>query len=272
LERELVATAEAGHGFEATQCVGASSQQRFVDAVLAGALDSEEIKDEALAVGCDPDDDYGLLIVASLVGTSRVSLREAGPTVLRGASQFIKGLLRTEPWDHIAFLLPAASQHWGDTLAAIELGIAETPVFAVAAPPRPLTLAASLYRSIRPHIAVVASTSLASTVIAWSTALSLGVLGSIPAEVRMTFVDDALGILAKLPSPRHRELLRTLEVLHYTGGGIEQTGRQMQLHQNTIRYRLNRLQDLLVPRQATFARFTSSRSALSSAWRLRQAM
>ncbi|WP_345712462.1 PucR family transcriptional regulator, partial [Kineococcus glutinatus] len=69
-------------------------------------------------------------------------------------------------------------------------------------------------------------------------------LRAVPEQLRRAFAADVLGPLLD-GSPAHAELLATLRAFVECSGSWSRTAQRLHLHQNTVRYRVARLEDLL---------------------------
>ncbi|MGK5553290.1 PucR family transcriptional regulator [Actinomadura kijaniata] len=71
-----------------------------------------------------------------------------------------------------------------------------------------------------------------------------GLLGRLPEDVRRTFRHQVLGQIAEYDRRSHSDLLGTLQVFLECSGSWTVCARRLHMHVNTLRYRINRIEEL----------------------------
>ncbi|TMS00725.1 PucR family transcriptional regulator [Nonomuraea basaltis] len=89
-------------------------------------------------------------------------------------------------------------------------------------------------------------------------------LASLPASVRRSFRDHLLGPVAEYDARHGSELLRTLDTFLETCGSWQRTADELYVHVNTLRYRMQRIEELTGRRMSSMRDRTDLYLALRS--------
>ncbi|HEX2038792.1 MAG TPA: helix-turn-helix domain-containing protein, partial [Acidimicrobiales bacterium] len=115
----------------------------------------------------------------------------------------------------------------------------------VPAEPVPLaTTVANVYREAQRYLVLAEADDRGSGLVSMKELRLYGVFAGIPVSDRIEFVRDTLGPVLDLPEHKARELLETLEAVYRCRGRIADAAATLHLHQNSVRYRLARVEEL----------------------------
>ncbi|MFC6005447.1 PucR family transcriptional regulator, partial [Streptomonospora nanhaiensis] len=89
-------------------------------------------------------------------------------------------------------------------------------------------------------------------------------LASLPGSVRRSFRDHLLGPVAEYDARHGSELLRTLDIFLETCGSWQRTADELYVHVNTLRYRMQRIEELTGRRMSSMRDRTDLYLALRS--------
>jgi DNA-binding PucR family transcriptional regulator len=89
-------------------------------------------------------------------------------------------------------------------------------------------------------------------------------LASLPSSMRRSFRDHLLGPVAEYDARHGSELLRTLDTFLETCGSWQRTADELYVHVNTLRYRMQRIEELTGRRMSSMRDRTDLYLALRS--------
>jgi hypothetical protein len=223
------------------------AQAAFIDRLLEGHWQDEaEARAHALALGHDLRPDCGLLLVMSSSGQDTLRLRGAATLVAESVERAVEGPLRTLPLPHVVILVPSPSEDaWTTALRRAE-GVAHAQrLTLVPSEPVPLTTTlAGVYRDAQRYLLLAEADDRGSGLVSMKELRLYGVFAGIPVSDRVEFVRDTLGPVLDLSEHKARELLETLESVYRCKGRIADAAADLHLHQNSVRYRLARVEEL----------------------------
>lgn len=246
---DVVDAVEAGHATEREQRLSGrvQAQAAFVDRVLEGHWESEaEIRSQASALGHDLGRMCGLLLLLPAGGQDTEGLRGAASRLVGRVAGAIEGPMRTLPVLHVLVLASTpSSRSWTESLdclatAAVEERLLVVPVEATAH----ANALANVYRRAQRYLPLAHSANSGPGVVTVKDLRLYAVLAGIPLADRVEFVRDMLGPVLDLPPHKAEELLETLESVYRRRGRIAEAAAELHLHQNSVRYRLNRIEQL----------------------------
>jgi hypothetical protein len=223
------------------------AQAAFIDRLLEGHWDDEgQARSHARALGHDLGPACGMLLVLPAAAQDSDQLRAGASAVVASLPEAVEGPLRALPVPHVLALLPVRSErHWTDALDAVaDLAVSERVAIV---PTEPVALPTSLpavYRHAKRYLALVDAEGRGPGVVTVAELRLYAMLAGIPVSDRVEFVRDMLGGILDLPDHKARELLDTLEALYRRKGRIVDVAAELHLHQNSVRYRLGRVEEL----------------------------
>ena len=223
------------------------AQAAFVDRLLEGHWDDEaDARSHARALGHDLRPDCALLLVVPAAGQDVERLRHAASVLARAVDRAVEGPLRTLPAPHVVVLVPSPSEDaWASALRRAE-GVAQAERLTVV-PSEPVPLATTLsvvYRQAQRYLVPAEAEGHGCGLVTVEELRLYGMFARIPVRDRVEFVRDMLGPVLDLPEHKARELLETLDVLYRCKGRIAAAAADLHLHQNSVRYRLARIEEL----------------------------
>lgn len=240
---------ETGYATEREQRLSGQvrAQAAFVDRLLEGNWDTDaEIGTEAGALGHDLSRLCGLLMLLPGATHDTEGLRTAASDLAAKVAGAVEGPMRTLPVLHVVVLLPVASTSaWAHAMATVAAVADHHRLVIVPVEPTAHATALShLYRRAQRYLTLAHSAGADSGVVTVKDLRLYAVLAGIPLADRLDFVRDMLGPIVDLPAHKTDELLETLEVVYRRRGRIAEAAADLHLHQNSIRYRLNRIEQL----------------------------
>lgn len=246
---DVLDAVETGYATEREQRLSGRvrAQAAFVDRLLEGQWDSDEdIQAQASALGHDLSRLSGLLVLLPGGSQDTEGLRAAAADLSAKVVGAVEGPMRTLPALHIVTLLPVASTAaWSQAMATVaEVADDHRLVIVPVEPTRHASALAHLYRRAQRYLLLAHSAGADRGVVTVKDLRLYAVLAGIPLADRLEFVRDMLGPVLDLPSHKSDELLETLEVVYRRRGRIIEAAADLHLHQNSIRYRLNRIEQL----------------------------
>jgi DNA-binding PucR family transcriptional regulator len=100
------------------------------------------------------------------------------------------------------------------------------------------------YRRLR-HLLPAAQSQSGASQLLWEMELAVdGLLSGLGETARERYIVPVLGTLLREPERRKSQLLRTLETLEATHGGLASAAAQLNVHPKTLQYRLRRVGEL----------------------------
>lgn len=223
------------------------AQAAFIDRLLEGHWDDEaDARAHARALGHDLRPACGLLLVMPAAGQDVERLRKAASVLVRAVDGAVEGPLRTMPVPHVVVLVPSPSADaWATALRRAE-GVAHAERLTVvpAEPVSPATTLSVVYRQARRYLVPSESEGHGCGLVSVKELRLYGMFAGIPVSDRVEFVRDMLGPVLDLPEHKARELLETLDVVYRCKGRIADAAADLHLHQNSVRYRLARIEEL----------------------------
>lgn len=223
------------------------AQATFIERVLEGRWDDDvEIRSQAHALGHELAPHCGLAVVLPGAGQDVEALRGGVARLVDRLGRAVEGPLRTAPTAHIVVLasFPAPQDWWNlvqraaDVIEAEHLLVVPTEPVAVV-----LDLATS-YRRLCRYLPLAHGVVPGAGVAGAKELRLQAVLKGIAVQERVEFVREVLGPVLDLPRHKATELLDTLACLYRRKGRVADVAADLHLHQNSIRYRLNRIEEL----------------------------
>lgn len=223
------------------------AQATFVDRVLDGYWGNEaEIRSGGAALGNDLGKLCGLLMLMPAGGQDAETLRAAASKTAARVAGAFEGPMRTLPTLHVVLLLAVETMsEWPDALETVKDVAAEERLIVVPADPtaHPTQLT-HVYRRAQPYLTLAHAVGAGAGIVTVKDLRLYAVLAGIPLSDRVEFVRDMLGPVLDLPEHKSTELLDTLDAVYRRRGRIADAARALHLHQNSVRYRLNRIEQL----------------------------
>jgi hypothetical protein len=223
------------------------AQATFVDRVLDGYWDNEgEIRSGGAALGNDLGKLCGLLMLLPAGGQDAESLRAAASKMAGRVPGAFEGPMRTLPTLHVVLLLAVGSMPaWPEALEAVkDLATGERLIVVPAEPTAQVNKLTHVYRRAQPYLTLAHAVGSGAGIVTVKELRLYAVLAGIPLSDRIEFVRDMLGPVLDLPEHKANELLDTLDAVYRRRGRIADAARALHLHQNSVRYRLNRIEQL----------------------------
>lgn len=240
---------ETGYATEREQRLSGQvrAQAAFVDRLLEGHWDAEaEIRSQAAALGHDLGRLCGLLMLLPAAGQDTEALRSGASRVAAKVPGAVEGPMRTLPTLHVVVLAPTpALAAWDETVEVVANAAEAERLVAVPVDPTPHACAlAHLYRRAQRYLPLAHAARAGAGMVTVKDLRLYAVLAGIPLTDRVEFVRDMLGPVLDLPAHKAEELLETLEAVYRRRGRIAEAAAELHLHQNSVRYRLNRIEQL----------------------------
>lgn len=223
------------------------AQAAFIDRLLEGHWEDDDLaRSHARALGHDLGSPCGMLLVLPAADQDTEQLRAGASAIVGIIPDAVEGPLRALPVPHVLALLPVRSErHWTDALDAVaDAAVAEGVAVVPTEPTSPPTSLPAVYRQAKRYLALVDAEGRGPGVVTVKELRLCAMLAGIPVSDRIEFVRDMLGGVLDLPDHRARELLDTLEALYRRRGRIADAAAELHLHQNSVRYRLGRIEEL----------------------------
>lgn len=223
------------------------AQSAFIDRLLEGHWDDDGLaRSHARALGHDLGSACGMLLVLPAAAQDIEQLRAGASAVVGLLPAAVEGPLRALPVPHVLALLPVQSErHWAEALDTVaDAAVAERVAVVPTEPTSPPTSLPAVYRHAKRYLALVDAEGRGPGVVTVKELRLCAMLAGIPVSDRVEFVRDMLGGVLDLPEHRARELLDTLEALYRRKGRIVDAAAELHLHQNSVRYRLGRIEEL----------------------------
>jgi DNA-binding PucR family transcriptional regulator len=154
--------------------------------------------------------------------------------------------MRTLPTLHVVVLLATESMaDWPEALEKVkEVASQERLIVVPADPTAHVTQLTHVYRRAQPYLTLAHAVGAGAGIVTVKELRLYAVLAGIPLSDRVEFVRDMLGPVLDLPEHKATELLDTLDAVYRRRGRIADAARALHLHQNSVRYRLNRIEQL----------------------------
>lgn len=223
------------------------AQAAFIDRLLEGHWDDEaDARSHARALGHDLRPGCGLFLVVPAAGQDAERLRTAASVLAQAVDRAVEGPLRTLPVPHVVVLVPSPSEDaWAAALRRAEgVALAERLTVVPAEPtPRATTLSV-VYRQAHRYLVLAEADGRGCGLVTVKELRLFGMFAGIPVSDRVEFVRDMLGPVLDLPEHKARELLETLDAVYRRRGRIADAAADLHLHQNSVRYRLARIEEL----------------------------
>ena len=240
---------ETGYATEHEQRLSGKvrAQAAFVDRLLEGHWDDErEIRSQAAALGHDLGRPCGMLLVMPAGGQDTESLRRGAAALAAAVPGALEGPMRSLPTLHVVLLLAGEdSAAWDSALeAARGMAIAERLLVVPADPMPHVTTLVHVYRRAQRYLTLAHAAGSGPGLVTVKDLRLYAVLAGVPLADRVEFVRDMLGPVLDLPPHKSKELLETLEAVYRRKGRIAEAAADLHLHQNSVRYRLNRIEEL----------------------------
>jgi hypothetical protein len=227
--------------------------------LLSGFAAPADIRARLAACGLDPDGTF-LTVVASITGLPGAAPARhpaagglAAEVIRSLAPKTVVAALDGETGDAVLAVLPVSAQRAGallDTIIAgvgclqpglgggrLAVGVSE-PATGAAALSRAVVEARHAHRTAIPRatpVAVVSSAELSSHLV---------LLADVPADRRRTFRSRLVGPLAEYDREHGADLVRTLETFLACAGSWTRCAERMHVHVNTLRYRVQRIEQI----------------------------
>ena len=223
------------------------AQAAFIDRLLEGHWDDEgQARSHARALGHDLGSACGMLLMLPAAAQDGEQLRAGAAAIVGRVQDAFEGPLRTLPVPHVLALLPVRSErHWTDVLDTVDdIAVSERVAVVPTEPIAPPTSLPAVYRHAKRYLSLVDAEGRGPGVVTVTELRLCSMLAGIPMSDRVEFVRDMLGGILDLPEHKGRELLDTLEALYRRKGRIADVAVELHLHQNSVRYRLGRIEEL----------------------------
>lgn len=240
---------EAGYATEREQHLTGQvrAQATFVDRLLEGHWDDEtRIRSRGSAVGYDLGKLCGLLLVMPSGGRDTEAVRNGAARLAARVPGAFEGSLRSLPCLHVIVVVPVPTPTaWVDAMQALAETARNERLVVVPVEPTPLVSSlAHLYRRAQRYLRLAHSAGSGPGIVTVRDLRLYAVLARIPLNDRIDFVRDLLGPVLDLPEHKATELLDTLDAVYRRRGRIAEAAADLHLHQNSVRYRLNRIEQL----------------------------
>jgi hypothetical protein len=227
--------------------------------LLSGFAAPADIRARLAACGLDPDGQF-LTVVASITGVPR-TVPACHPASTGLAAEVIRSLvphtvvaaLEGEPGDAVLAVLPVAAQRAGALLGTITDGVGciepglRGGRLAVGVS-EPATGAAALCRAVvearHAHRTAVQRATPVAVISAAELSSHLVLLAEMPADRRRLFRGRLVGPLAEYDREHGADLVRTLEAFLACAGSWTRCAERMHVHVNTLRYRVQRIEQI----------------------------
>jgi hypothetical protein len=223
------------------------AQAAFIDRLLEGHWHDEgQARSHARALGHDLGRACGMLLVLPAAAQDGEQLRAGAAAIVGGLPEAVEGPLRTLPVPHVLALLPVRSdRHWTDALDAVaDIAVNERVAVVPTDPVTPPTSLPAAYRHAKRYLALVDAEGRGPGLVTVTELRLCAMLAGIPMSDRVEYVRDMLGGILSLSEHKARELFDTLEALYRRKGRIIDVAAELHLHQNSVRYRLGRIEEL----------------------------
>lgn len=223
------------------------AQATFVDRLLEGHWDDEaRIRSRGSALGYDLGKLCGLLMVMPSGGRDTDAVRNGAARIAARVPGAFEGPLRSLPCLHVIVVVPIATMTaWTDALETVAEVARNERLVVVPVEPTPLVSSlAHLYRRAQRYLRLAHSAGSGPGIVTVRDLRLYAVLARIPLNDRVDFVRDLLGPVLDLPEHKANELLDTLDAVYRRRGRIAEAAVDLHLHQNSVRYRLNRIEQL----------------------------
>ncbi|HEV3230672.1 MAG TPA: helix-turn-helix domain-containing protein [Candidatus Dormibacteraeota bacterium] len=223
------------------------AQAEVIDEVLRGDFtDEADVVARAAELGLDLDGPVGLLLVAA-PGPANEDLvpRSAAAAIARRLPGAIDGGAQSAP-AHVRLLLPGVDDSdWPGVIETVERIAAEERVLVLAQAPvdGPLQINQA-YQRAEQRLPLARRVFLRRLVVPVSDLDVYSLLQAAPAAERRAFMRDVLGAVLDLPTAQAITLLDTLVAIHEAGGRLAAAAVRLNLHVNTIKQRVRRLETL----------------------------
>jgi len=223
------------------------AQAEVIGEVLRGDFsDEEEVIARATEVGLDLSRPVGLLLVAAPARADEDLVpRSAAAAIARRVAGAIEAGAESDP-AHVRLLLPGQDpQTWPATLDLIAQVAAEERVLVLAQPPvdGPLGLKQAYQRAVA-RLPLARRVFIRRLVVPVSDLDVYSLLQGAPADERREFMREVLGDVLDLPSAQAVALVETLGALFDSGGRLGAAATRLNLHVNTVKQRVRRLETL----------------------------
>lgn len=240
---------ETGYATEREQRLSGQvrAQATFVDRLLEGHWDDEmRIRSRGSALGYDLGKLCGLLMAMPTGGRDTEAVRGGAARLAARVPGAFEGPLRTLPCLHVIVVLPVVSPTaWTEALETVAEVARHERLLVVPVEPTPLVSSlAHLYRRAQRYLRLAHSAGSGPGIVTVRDLRLYAVLARIPLNDRVDFVRDLLGPVLDLPEHKATELLDTLDAVYRRRGRIAEAAGDLHLHQNSVRYRLNRIEQL----------------------------
>lgn len=240
---------ETGYATEREQRLSGQvrAQATFVDRLLEGHWDDEtRIRSRGSALGYDLGKLCGLLLAMPTGGRDAEAVRNGAARLAARVPGAFEGPLRTLPCLHVIVVVPVASvTAWTEALQTVgDVARAERMIIVPVEPTDQVTSLAHLYRRGQRYLRLAHSAGSGPGIVTVRDLRLYAVLARIPLNDRVDFVRDLLGPVLDLPEHKANELLDTLDAVYRRRGRIAEAAADLHLHQNSVRYRLNRIEHL----------------------------
>jgi hypothetical protein len=222
-------------------------QSEVVGELLRGDFSDEaQMAARAAEVGLDLSGPVALLLIA-VPGHADEDLipRSAAAAIARRLPRAVDGGAQTDP-AHVRILLPGiAEPDWPGTLHSLEHLAAEDRVLILTHPPvvGPVALKQA-YRRAAERLPLARGIFLRRPVVPVSELDVYALLQATPAADRREFMREVLGPVLDLPSNQAISLMQTLGAIFDTGGRLATAAAILNLHVNTVKQRVRRLESL----------------------------
>lgn len=223
------------------------AQAAFIDRLLEGHWDDEpEIRSHAATLGHELGRTCGMLFLLPAGGQHTETLRSAAAAVAAATPGAMEGPMRSLPILHVVLLCAApGSAAWAASLAAAdEVAVAERLVVVPADPVPYAHTLVHVYRRAQRYLTLTHTAGSGPGIVTVKDLRLYAVLAGVPLADRVEFVRDVLGPVLDLVPHKAKELLETLEAVYRRKGRIAEAAADLHLHQNSVRYRLNRIETL----------------------------
>ena len=158
----------------------------------------------------------------------------------------MEGPMRSLPTLHVVLLLAApTATAWNDALDAVSgMAARERLVVVPAEPVTHVNTLVHVYRRAQRYLTLAHAAGSGPGIVTVKDLRLYAVLAGVPTADRVEFVRDMLGPVLDLPPHKAKELLDTLEAVYRRKGRIAEAAADLHLHQNSVRYRLSRIEAL----------------------------
>lgn len=172
------------------------------------------------------------------------AVREAMLALAEELPGAVLGPVLRRPESHSVMLVPLRRGGWSGLLERLRASVDGLGAVVLADLPDGLEAMRARYAASVEHLHLAYALRTCARVITIDYLLIIGALCRMPYDQRLQFVRNMFGPVLALPAERARLYLETLDALLETGGKIRPAAALLHTHENTVRYRINKIDTL----------------------------